>query len=307
MNSNNENETQNVNIVQNENLNHQNHKKNKKKKKNQKTKIYPTFIVLLIINLSSYLYRQYNTIRLTSLSISLYPVLYKFQFYRFIIHHFIHYNIFHLLIEILVTYYICKNLEKMIGTLLSFSLILVLIFSTSFLFFLSMIIIKFVINIFNFSYNCDFVYECGMSCLLFSLYSYLIDFKKNKNKLIKLLNFIAIRSRFSSIYFIIFLYFFTPNKSIYGNLCGIISINLIKFLFGNKFFPKYEGICDFEEYFKLNNYKCCYISIIEPSQDMIGYLIEIFPNIEPNSLLSKKDDLGIQLTDIDNSRYNNII
>ena len=158
MNSNNENETQNVNIVQNENINHQNHKKNKKKKKNQKTKIYPTFIVLLIINLSSYLYRQYNTIRLTSLSISLYPVLYKFQFYRFIIHHFIHYNIFHLLIEILVTYYICKNLEKMIGTLLSFSLILVLIFSTSFLFFLSMIIIKFVINIFNFSYNCDFVY-----------------------------------------------------------------------------------------------------------------------------------------------------
>ena len=40
---------------------------------------------------------------------------------------------------------------------------------------------------------------------------------------------------------------------------------------------------------------------------MIGYLIEIFPNIEPNSVLSKEDDLGIQLTDIDNSRYNNII
>lgn len=308
MNSDNENGPQNVNIVANENINPQNnHKKSKKKKKIQKTKIYPTFIFLFIINLSLYLYRKYNSIRLSSLSISLYPILYKFQFYRFIIHHFIHYNICHLLIEIIITYYICKNLEKMIGTLLTFSLILVLILSTSFLFFLSMIIVKFLINIFNFSYNCDFVYECGMSCLLFALYTYLIDFKRNKNKLIKLLNFIAIRSKFSSIYFIIFLYFFTPNKSIYGNICGIISINLIKFLFGNKFFPKYEGVYDFEEYFKLNNYKCCYISIIEPSQDMKVYLLEIFPNISSNSILFKEDELGIQLTDIDNSTNNNII
>jgi membrane associated rhomboid family serine protease len=306
MNSNNENESQNVNIEQNENIGQQNEQiRQKQKKKFKKTIIYPTFFFLFILNLSLYLYWKYYYIRLSYFSISLYPIINKYQFYRFLTHHFMHYGIFHFFVELLITFFVCKNLEKMIGTLLTFSIILIMMIMTSFLYFLTIFTFKLIVLIFNMNSNFDFMYECGMSSLLFSLYTYITQFKKNKDKFIKLLNLVAIKSRFSPFYILIVLTFFTPNKTFIGNLCGIISAYIIKSLFGYHVLPKYEGINDFEKFFKLNYCKCCYISIIEMNEDMKNNVMEIYTIININPTTNKQEELGIQMDEIQNTSINN--
>jgi len=306
MNSNNENESQNVNIEQNENIGQQNVQiRQKKKKKLNRKIIYPTFFFLFILNISLYYYWKYYYIRLSYFSISLYPIINKYQFYRFLTHHFMHYGICHLFVELLITFYICKNLEKMIGTLLSFNIILIMMIMTSFLYFLILYFIKLIILLFDLNYNFDFMYECGLSSLLFSLYTYMTEFKKNKDKFIKVFNLIAIKTKFSTFYILIILTFFTPNKTFLGNICGIISAYIVKNLFGYHILPKYEGINDFEEFFKLNYCKCCYSSIIEMNQDMNNNLMEIYTIINVNPTINKQEELGIQMDEIQNTSINN--
>ena len=306
MNSNNESESQNVNIEQNENIGQQNEQiRQKQKKKFKKTIIYPTFFFLFILNLSLYLYWKYYYIRLSYFSISLYPIMNKYQFYRFLTHHFMHYGIFHLFVELLITFFICKNLEKMIGTLLSFNIILIMTIMTSFLYFFLIFIFKLIVLIFNMNYNFDFMYECGMSSLLFSLYTYMTQFKKNKDKFIKILNLIAIKSRFSPFYVLIILTFFTPNRTFLGNICGILSAYIIKSLFGYHILPKYEGINDFEAFFKLNYCKCFYTSIIEMNEEMKSNVMEIYTILNLNPTINKQEELGIQMDEIQNNSNNN--
>ena len=223
-----------------------------------------------------------------------------------------HYGIFHFFVELLITFFVCKNLEKMIGTLLTFSIILIMMIMTSFLYFLTIFTFKLIVLIFNMNSNFDFMYDCGMSSLLFSLYKYINQFKKNKDKFIKLLNLVAIKSRFSPFYILIVLTFFTPNKTFLGNLCGIISAYIIKSLFGYHVLPKYEGINDFEKFFKLNYCKCCYISIIEMNEDMKNNVMEIYTIININPTTNKQEDIIVLSTDtfyspsdIDKDTYTN--
>ena len=295
-----------MNIEQNENINQQNNQRRNKNRKKIKTNIiYLNFMFLFSLNLSLYLYWKYYYIRLSYFSISLYPIINKYQFYRFLTHHFMHYGIFHFFVELLITFFVCKNLEKMIGTLLTFSLILIMIFTTSFLFFMVLLLYKLTALLFNLRYDHDFMYECGMSSLLFSLYTYITQFKKNKDKFIKLLNLVAIKSRFSPFYILIVLTFFTPNKTFLGNICGIISAYIIKNLFGYHILPKYEGINDFEKFFKLYYCKCCYTSIIEMNEDMKNNVMEIYTIININPTTNKQEELGIQMDEIQNTSINN--
>ena len=176
---------------------------------------------------------------------------------------------------------------------------------TSFLYFLILYFIKLIILLFDLNYNFDFMYECGLSSLLFSLYTYMTEFKKNKDKFIKVFNLIAIKTKFSTFYILIILTFFTPNKTFLGNICGIISAYIVKNLFGYHILPKYEGINDFEEFFKLNYCKCCYSSIIEMNQDMNNNLMEIYTIINVNPTINKQEELGIQMDEIQNTSINN--
>ena len=300
MNLDNENELyNNIDFVQNQERDERKKRKKKKKSKNMKT--YTSFIFLFILNISMYISFNYYNIKISQFSISLFPILIKLQFYKLIAHHFIHYGIFHLLLELLFTFYICKYLEKMIGTLYTFSLIFVMIIMTSIIYILIVFLFKIIGKIIDINYNGDFMFECGMSSLLFSLYSYIVDFKKNKNKLIKLLNFAAIRMRYSSFYILIALSLFTPNKTFLGNLCGIISAYIVKNIFGCSILPKYIGVYDFEYYFSLSNHKSWYVSIIDQNQDMKELFIEIFTDIDFDSQEQKQEQLGIQMKEIDDS------
>ncbi len=300
MNSDNENELyNNIDFVQNQERDER--KKRKKKKKSKNIKTYTSFIFLFTINISMYIAFNYYNFKISEFSISLFPILLKNQFYKLITHHFIHYGIFHLLLELLFTFYICKYLEKMIGTLYTFSLIFVMIIMTSIIYILIVFLFKIIGKIIDINYNGDFMFECGMSSLLFSLYSYIVDFKKNKNKLIKLLNFAVIRMRYSSFYILIALSLFTPNKTFLGNLCGIISAYIIKNIFGYSILPKYIGVYDFEYYFNLNNYKSWYVSIVDQNQDMKELFTEIFNDIDFDSHEQKNEQLGIPMKEIDDS------
>ena len=300
MNSDNENELyNNIDFVQNQERDER--KKRKKKKKSKNIKTYTSFIFLFTINISMYIAFNYYNFKISEFSISLFPILLKNQFYKLITHHFIHYGIFHLLIELLFTFYICKYLEKMIGTLYTFSLIFIMIIMTSITYILILFLFKIIGKIIDIDYNSDFMFECGMSSLLFSLYSYIVDFKKNKNKLIKLLNLAVIRMRYSSFYILIALSLFTPNTTFLGNLCGIISAYIIKNIFGYSILPKYIGVYDFEYYFNLNNYKSWYVSIVDQNQDMKELFTEIFNDIDFDSHEQKNEQLGIPMKDIDDS------
>lgn len=300
MNSDNDNNIYNVNVSENQNRLLNQIKEKKKRKNELDIMIYPTFTFFLIINLGFYFYRKYYSIRLSKFSISLWPILFKYQLYRLITHHFIHYGICHLFIELYFSFYICKYLEKNMGTLYSFYLIFIMIIMTSITYFTLIFLFKFFGKFINFYYNCDFIYECGMSSLLFSLYSYIIDFQKNKNKNIRLINIAIVKMRYSSFYILIALSLFTPNTTFLGNLCGIISAKIIKNKLKNSIFPKFRGVYNFEKKFNLNNYKKFYFSIIEKNEEMKETLKELFKNINFNSF-EQKDQLGIQMKDIEDN------
>ena len=301
MNSIGENDPQNVNIEQNEI-----EKMQKKEQKRKTIKIYPTFIFLVMLNLSLYFYCNYYSLNFSFFSISLYTFLYKYQFYRLITHHFMHYGICHLFIELLITFYLCKSLEKMIGTILSFIFILVNIISTSLLFVIFILIFKFIGYILNLNFNNDFLYECGMSSLLFSLFTYIIVYKANKQKIFKILNIIHVNVKSASFVVLFMLILFTPNKTFFGNISGMINAYIIKHLIGSKIYPKYEAIYDFEKYFKLNFYDSCYISVMEPNEEMKDYLINIFNNINFSSSQYNEKIICVQMNEIQNPNNNNL-
>ena len=299
MNLDNENEIQNVELFQNQERN-ENERQKKKKANKRLIKVYPTFILLLFLNISIYLLCKFYSLKISELSISLYTILIKNQYYRIITHHFLHYGICHLLIEIFFSFNISKSLEKTIGTFYSFIIIFIMIIMTS-IFYISIILFFKIFNkLIDINYNGDFMYECGMTSLLFSLYSYIFEFRKNKNKRIKVFNIFLLRMRFSSFKILFFLSLFTPNTTFLGNLCGIYSAYIIRIMFSYSILPKYEGVYDFEKYLNLHYNKNWYISIVEPNQEMKEFFSEIFTNIDFQSLEQKKEEFGVQMKEIEN-------
>ena len=299
MNINNENEAHNIDINQNQER-RRNERQRKKNKNKRNIKIYPTFILLFLLNISLYLSCKYFELKISELSISLYTILIKNQYYRIITHHFMHYGICHLLIEIYFSFYICKSLEKTIGTFYSLIIIFIMIIFTSFFYIFIVLLFKLINDTIDINYNGDFMYECGMSSLLFSLYSYIFEFRKNKNKQIQLFNSLIIKMSFSSFSILLFLSLFTPNTTFLGNLCGIYSDYIIRIMFSYSILPKYEGVYDFENYLNLHYKKNSYISIVEPNQEMKEIFSEIFTNIDFQSLEQKKEEFGVQMKEIEN-------
>ncbi len=58
------------------------------------------------------------------------------------------------------------------------------------IFYISIILLFKIFNkIIDINYNGDFMYECGMTSLLFSLYSYIFEFRKIKTNQLKYLIF----------------------------------------------------------------------------------------------------------------------
>ena len=94
-------------------------------------------------------------------------------------------------------------------------------------------------------------YEGGFAPILFSLNTFLcsydLDYLNENNFPI----YIYVKAHFSSLYAIVFLAFLTPNESFAGNLSGILTGYLIKFL-KNLFLPKIQLVMEIENFLGLN-------------------------------------------------------
>ena len=190
MNSNNNeiNNNENVNIERN-NINrneinniYRNINNNNNNIQTQKQKISLNFIILSIINLSVYFYGNRHTIEISNTSLCLWPIIYENQYYRFITHFFIHFGLFHLLLELLISFYLFLNAEKFLGSMLVFFYINVSLILISSIYVILMLVTKYVSKLVKYKENFDFMYECGMTPLLLSCFTFYFSFSKKKKK-----------------------------------------------------------------------------------------------------------------------------
>ena len=230
------------------------------------------FILILSINLIIYLYSKIFLLDTSSFIFQYNPIVSKYQFYRMITRYFIHFGIAHLILEQSFFFYLCKYSEDKLGTLITLSLI-----------FTSMIIDS-IINIilipvfslflsYRVSVYLNHAYEGGLTPVLFSIVTYFSFFEKNRHERFYLENFFFFRMKYSFIYMLGILYFFTPNRTFYGNVSGIIGGILIK-NFRGFFLPKLKDVYDFEISFGLNKVKSLYKSININNAEMKNIMME---------------------------------
>lgn len=210
------------------------------------TNITLSFLLIFLINISLIIINKFYEIETYKFTFQYESIYSHYQFYRFITRYFIHYGICHFLLESYVTYLFCYYLENMLGTIITISLILVSMILISCIQLIILWIINYYLlfSLYSKENYLSFDYEGSLTPVLFSLYTYFFLFKKNNSKTYKILFIFDFYLKSSSYFFLFFLYFFTPNKSIIGNICGIFAAKCLK-KFGF-FLPKVKWIKDFE-------------------------------------------------------------
>ena len=102
--------------------------------------------------------------------------------------------------------------------------------------------------------------EKKLTHILLNIVKYIKKKKKNRHERLFLENFFLLRMKYSFIYLLGILYFFTPNRSFYGNVSGILGGFIIR-KYRNILLPKIIWIYDFENNFGLNKIKSLYRKI----------------------------------------------
>lgn len=231
-----------------------------------------SFILISSINIIIYLYSKIFILDNSFYIFQYHPIAYKYQFYRMITRYFIHFGLAHLIIEQTFFFHICKYSENKLGTLITISLI-----------FISMILIS-IINIllipffslflsYRVSIYLNHAYEGGFTPVIFAIVTYFSFFEKNRNERFYLENFFFFRMKYSFIYLLGVLYFFTPNRTFYGNVSGIIGGILMK-KFRKLFLPNLKGIHDFEIGLRLNKNKSLFKCTNIYNNEMKNMLME---------------------------------
>ena len=103
----------------------------------------------------------------------------------------------------------------------------------------------------------NFFYEGGLTPILFTLLTYFSLCRKTRNQLISLESFFIFRTKYSYVYLLGALYFFTPNRTFYGNLSGIIGGHILK-KYPKYFLPRIKWIKEIEDCYSLNKIKFLY-------------------------------------------------
>ena len=252
-----------VNINNNQNNNNQNIQNNNNahiynifvKYKN----ITISFLLFFIPNIFLLIYSMIYPIKHSTFIFQYRSIVSKYQLYRIISRYFIHFGFAHLILEQISFFYLSKYFESKFGTLLTLSIIF-----TSMI--LDSIINIFLIPIFSIflSYRVsiilDHAYEGGLTPVLFTMVTYFSLFEKNRHERFFLENFFLLRMKYSFIYLLGILYFFTPNRSFYGNISGIFGGFIIK-KYRQILLPKLTWIYDFEDKYGLNKIKILYRKI----------------------------------------------
>ena len=231
-----------------------------------------SYLIFFIINIIIFIYSQFLPLEKTTFVFQYRPVTSKNQLYRLITRYFIHFGFAHLILEQVTFFYLTKYFESKFGTLITLSII-----------FISMILVS-IINIliipifslflsYRVSILLDHAYEGGLTPVIFAMVTYFSLFKKNRHERLLLNNFFLLRVKYSYLYLLGILYFFTPNRSFYGNISGIFGGFILK-KYRNIFLPKLIWIFDLEKNSCLNHIKNLYKKININNNEMINMLKE---------------------------------
>ena len=225
-----------------------------------------SFLLFFTINIFLLIYSQIFPIEHSNFIFQYRPIVSKYQIYRIVSRYFIHFGFAHLILEQLFFFHLCKYFENKFGTLLTLSIIFVSMLIDSII---NIILIP-IFTIFL-SYRVaiilDHTYEGGLTPVIFTMVTLFSLFEKHRNDRLLLENFFFLRMKYSYIYLLGILYFFTPNKSFYGNISGIFGGFLLK-KFRKILLPKLIWIYDFEEKYGLNKIQNLYKKINLDNSEM---------------------------------------
>ena len=266
-----------------------------------------SFLIFFIINIMIYLYSKIIPLKTYKYVFQYVPIVKKFQFYRIITRYFIHFGVFHLIIELITFFYLCKIFENIFGTILTLSIIFISMILDS-------LIQLLIIPTFSFflrgriSILYNYFYEGGLTPILFTLLTYFSLYRRNKNQQISLESLFILRVKYLYLYFLGLLYFFTPNRTFYGNISGIIGGFILK-NYSKFLLPRIIWIKELEENYSLNKIKLFYRFINLNNNKMKEILNEydrdsIEDIIESNKIDEKKNvKTNIEFHDIEENNY----
>ena len=315
------NQINNNNNINNENNNNVN---NNQVNYNQNIQIYPkkytsvtiSFLIILIINIIIEINNSYEPINYRKYVFQYAPIKEKNQYYRFITSYFIHYGIFHLLVELYCCYKIFYLFENVMGTLMTLCFILMSMLINSLIHYLMMPLLFFLARIFNIYYDLNYDYESSLTSVLFTMSKFYLLFNDIKDKRFDLFYTVFIKVKYMNLLVLVVLYCFTPNKSIFSNLAGIISGYLFNFL-PFMFLPKITWIDEFEKKLGLKRFNTLYRSITYKNRRMKKYLNELQrDSVFDESLLANRNEnnygndfnnTGNQMNELANNQNENNI
>ena len=231
-----------------------------------------SYLIFFIINIIIFIYSQFLPLEKTTFVFQYRPVTSKNQLYRLITRYFIHFGFAHLILEQVTFFYLTKYFESKFGTLLTLSIIFVSMILVSIINILIIPIFSLFLS-YRVSILLDHAYEGGLTPVIFAMVTYFSLFKKNRHERLLLNNFFLLRVKYSYLYLLGILYFFTPNRSFYGNVSGIFGGFILK-KYRNIFLPKLIWIFDLEKNSCLYHIKNLYKKININNNEMINMLKE---------------------------------
>ena len=271
-----------------------------------------SFIIIFFINIFIEIYSFCFDISSQKYVFQFLPIYEKKQYYRFISSYFIHYGIWHIIIELYITYKVCYLLENIMGTLITISFIMTSMIMNSFLHF---IIIFFIISIYNLTHSTidmNYDYESGFTSVLFTMATFYYNFKDNCSKKVDILYTFSLTSKYISLTAFCSLCCFTPNNSYLSNLSGLLNGHIFK-RFPFIFLPRIKWVIDFEKKYKLKKYEYLYRSLNIKNILMKNALNEleknsmIDDNIFKNNINENyglNNNNGLQMTELSNNQNN---
>ena len=287
-----------INNPLNQNINNENILQNNENQNNQYPqkyfKITISFIIILSINIIIKIYSGFHYINKRKFVFQYGPIYYKNQYYRFISSYFVHYGIWHLFVELYITFHACYYLENFIGTSLTLIFIFVSMVINIFLRFLIIPISKISFKWVVFQTDKNMDYEGGLTSVLFTISTFYYLFKNNKDQRIEVLYTFYLPGKYVSLVVFMALLSMTPNSTSYGNMCGMLSGVILK-NFGGWILPKIGWIVDFEKSWKFKKIEKLYRVITPLNLKMKDGLNEFEQgsmkfNEESSILLSKNNN-----------------
>ena len=262
-----------------------------------------SFTIIFLVNFIIWIISFYDEFEKYKYLYEIEPIIDHSQYYRFITRYFVHFGFAHLLLELYITLYLCYYFENLFGTLITISFILLAMIIDSAIQLCFYLLLSYISNTFNVIDSSFMEYEGGLTPILFTLNTFFYLFEHDYFNESNMFLFALGNGKYSSITMLIVLYFFTPNRTFMGNLCGIFGAYFMRKIF-LCFLPRISWIIEFEWAFGLNKNGSFYRHITSEN----GIMKQILNQIEPNSLrdmeIEKEEDKNQNIHQINNNDNN---